>query len=296
MQFSSAGSVIPRLLKRGYFSDVYECFDAAHVDAPYVVKVTCSRVTNTQVAREVNILAHLHELSCVVHLVQPASYADLGFDRRRTIVMEHCGADLFYYMTRTEPVRTPTSYMTLAHTLCLAVAEVHAKGVCHLDIKAENVAYDPRTGKMTLLDFGLADWYVPGRRLGRRCGSLEYMAPEMLSNRNYDGKLADAWSLGVLLFLLVAANLFPFAQAKESDVNFRNVACLQSHYGTSATTAACLLHGARMEVDKVPCEYLDALDVLLRIDETQRGQVLDALERLNKDEPQSKNPPLAEAA
>ena len=47
-------------------------------------------------------------------------------------------------------------------------------------------------------------------------GSRTYMAPEILERKMYDGRKADIFSLGVILFLTVLAK-FPFREAKEED-------------------------------------------------------------------------------
>lgn len=90
-----------------------------------------------------------------------------------------------------------------------AVRYCHKKGVVHRDIKLENVLMDP-TGKVTLIDFGLCDIIQrPGQESERFCGSMDYVAPEVLSKKSYDGTLADSFSLGVVLYTLLFAE-FPF--------------------------------------------------------------------------------------
>jgi len=90
-----------------------------------------------------------------------------------------------------------------------AVQYCHSRGVIHRDIKLENILMDA-TGKVTLIDFGLCDLVSqPGQLSEKFCGSLDYVAPEVLSRPSYNGKLADCFSLGVVLFTLLFAE-FPF--------------------------------------------------------------------------------------
>jgi len=90
-----------------------------------------------------------------------------------------------------------------------AVKYCHSRGVIHRDIKLENILMDA-TGKVTLIDFGLCDLVSqPGQLSEKFCGSLDYVAPEVLSSPQYNGKLADCFSLGVVLFTLLFAE-FPF--------------------------------------------------------------------------------------
>jgi len=90
-----------------------------------------------------------------------------------------------------------------------AVLFCHSKGIIHRDIKLENILMDA-TGHVTLIDFGLCDiTSYPGQESEKFCGSMDYVAPEVVSKRSYNGKQADSFSLGVVLFTLLFAE-FPF--------------------------------------------------------------------------------------
>jgi len=90
-----------------------------------------------------------------------------------------------------------------------AVRYCHSKGVIHRDIKLENILIDPK-GKVTLIDFGLCDLITqPGQDSEKFCGSMDYVAPEVIARPSYNGKQADCFSLGVVLFTLIFAE-FPF--------------------------------------------------------------------------------------
>jgi serine/threonine protein kinase len=89
-----------------------------------------------------------------------------------------------------------------------AVRYLHAKGVCHRDISLENAAVTPHEDTK-LLDLGLAceaavhrAWlpHVPPRRVGKAL----YMPPEIFARvEPCDGRAADAWTLGMSLFLML---------------------------------------------------------------------------------------------
>lgn len=90
-----------------------------------------------------------------------------------------------------------------------AVMHCHSKSVYHRDLKPENLLLDSR-GNLKVSDFGLSALPQQGvDLLHTTCGTPNYVAPEVLSGRGYDGAAADVWSCGVILFVLMAGYL-PF--------------------------------------------------------------------------------------
>ncbi|XP_031108100.1 serine/threonine-protein kinase AtPK2/AtPK19-like isoform X2 [Ipomoea triloba] len=79
-----------------------------------------------------------------------------------------------------------------------AVSYLHEKGIMHRDLKPENVLLDAE-GHVVLADFGLAKQFDETTRSNSMCGTLEYMAPEIVLGKGHN-KAADWWSVGVLLF------------------------------------------------------------------------------------------------
>ncbi|KAA8514894.1 hypothetical protein F0562_018073 [Nyssa sinensis] len=95
-----------------------------------------------------------------------------------------------------------------------AVDYCHSRGVFHRDLKPENLLLDAN-GVLKVSDFGLSALPQQIREDGllhTTCGTPNYVAPEVINNKGYDGAKADLWSCGVILFVLMAGYL-PFEES-----------------------------------------------------------------------------------
>jgi serine/threonine protein kinase len=98
--------------------------------------------------------------------------------------------------------------------LILGVHQLHSMAVVHRDLKLENLLLDGERN-IKISDFGFANRLSVKDPCGpsmmkTSCGSPCYAAPELvLSDDGYDGRAADVWSCGVILFAMLAGYL-PF--------------------------------------------------------------------------------------
>nr|KAG5707465.1 hypothetical protein BaRGS_011969 [Batillaria attramentaria] len=117
------------------------------------------------------------------------------------------GGRLTDVLTRVGRLPEPNVRFYAAQLFC-AVAFLHENNILHRDLKLDNVLLDS-TGYLRLCDFGLSmDEFRDDDEVASPCGTLFYVAPEVLRGESY-GKSADWWSFGVLLYRM-ATGLLPF--------------------------------------------------------------------------------------
>ncbi len=82
------------------------------------------------------------------------------------------------------------------------VEAAHFNLVAHRDLKPENILLDSGLN-VKIADFGLSNLMKDGKFLKTSCGSLNYVAPEIISHKNYEGTSIDVWSCGIILYTLL---------------------------------------------------------------------------------------------
>ncbi|NWZ24657.1 CTRO kinase, partial [Asarcornis scutulata] len=171
------------------------------------------------------------------------------------LVMEYQpGGDLLSLLNRYEDHLDEAMVQFYLAELVLAIHSVHQMGYVHRDIKPENVLID-RIGHIKLVDFGSAAKMTINKTVNAKLpvGTPDYMAPEMLTGLNGDGKASygpecDWWSLGVIAYEMIYGRS-PFTE------------------GTSAKTFNNIMNFQRFlkfpEDVKVSGEFLDLIQSLL---------------------------------
>jgi BR serine/threonine kinase len=146
-----------------------------------------------KVHREIALMKHPHILRLIDVLESPGHLY---------IVLEYAAhGELFDFLVAREFLPEDVG-LEFFRQITLAVEYLHAHGICHRDLKPENILLDS-TNQIKIADFGFARWIRRDIAV-TSCGSPHYAAPEVIRGVHYDGRRADIWSLGVVLFALLA--------------------------------------------------------------------------------------------
>lgn len=133
------------------------------------------------------------------------------------MVMEFLsGGDLAFHLDKLRRFPEERAKFYIAE-LSIALFYLHAKGIIYRDLKPENILLD-HEGHLKLADFGLCKEGIWNGRTTTVtfCGTLDYMAPEVLLRKPYDCG-CDLWSMGILLYEMVVGDI-PFCADDEDGM------------------------------------------------------------------------------
>jgi eukaryotic-like serine/threonine-protein kinase len=265
---------IKRELGRGSMSIVYEAFDP-HLDRHLAVKILRERYARDVKSRQ----RFLREARSAGGLSHPSivTVFDVGqFEGLPFMVMERLEGGSLEEFLDSDASLDVRQVIEIGIHLAGALHYAHERGVIHRDIKPSNIYFDPGTGMVKLVDFGIA---AIDRRIreGKAtddqtiAGTPRYMAPEQLQGERPDHR-SDLYSLGVVLYRLLSGRL-PF-NGEPLSVLMRQV----------VNEPAPRLEPAH---DNTPVELVELVMRLLAKEPGQRhvdgSQVLEELQEIRSD-------------
>mmetsp|Transcript_22723 Transcript_22723/g.20205 ORF Transcript_22723/g.20205 Transcript_22723/m.20205 type:complete len:274 (-) Transcript_22723:24-845(-) len=117
---------------------------------------------------------------------------------------------------------TPFETKYYVYKMLTSLYHVHSKGVMHRDIKPHNILINSHTRELKLIDWGLAEFYIPGKDYHPRVASRYFKGPELLVSYVYYHYSLDIWGLGCLISGIVF-NREPFFKGKDNDDQLRKI-------------------------------------------------------------------------
>jgi serine/threonine protein kinase/Ca2+-binding EF-hand superfamily protein len=205
--------VLGKELGRGRFSVVCECVHKItnkHCAVKIIDKSSIEPEEKTLLRTEIAVLKLVNHPNIIrlEGLYESKQYI--------YIVMEMLkGGELFERIVG-RPRFSELEAAKLMRPLLESVAYLHDLGIVHRDLKPENILCGDELDDLKIADFGLSKMTLPKEKMDAACGTLSYVAPEVLTMQGY-GKEADLWSVGVILFLLLCGKL-PFDGEDHNEI------------------------------------------------------------------------------
>jgi len=210
----------------------------------------------------------LNEASLAGKLVHPhiaQIYDAVAEERFSYIVMEYVDGPTLDEYCRPDNLLEPAEVAQVIFKCVRALAFANEKGLIHRDIKPGNILCASKTD-IKLADFGLAIDQSSDRTVVTGLGSPAYMAPELLSGAAEPSFATDIFSLGVVMYTLLAGRL-PFLAANTASMAYQIV-------HTDPEPPSAHRHGIPAELDAIVMRAI-ARDVASRYQNwTKFGQDL----------------------
>lgn len=185
-----------------------------------------------QVEREITAMLKIDHINCLKmkEVLWNATYTKKNgktLDVILIVLELATGGELFEFLSYTGYFGEPLA-RTYMLQLLSGLSHCHNKGIAHRDLKPENLLMDDKF-RLKIADFGFSNIVTTTQKvMFTECGTPGYMAPEMFLHKGYDGCVADVWSAGVILFIMLAG-FPPFQRPANSDWWFNKLANGKQH-------------------------------------------------------------------
>ncbi|XP_017769659.1 PREDICTED: testis-specific serine/threonine-protein kinase 3-like [Nicrophorus vespilloides] len=206
---NSRGYHLLKKLGEGSYAKVYLTDFKNPKDPDKVMQLACKVIDTSKAPKDFVKKFLPRELDILVKLNHPHIVHIQNIFQRRNkyfIFMRFAeNGDLLEFIVKKGAVSEAQSRVWLRQ-ICLAVQYMHEMEIAHRDLKCEN-ALITNNYNLKLADFGFSRFVIDasGKRVTSEtyCGSLSYAAPEILRGIPYHGKIADIWSIGVILYIML---------------------------------------------------------------------------------------------
>lgn len=182
---------VVKKIGRGKYSEVFEGVNIVTNDK-CVVKIL-KPVMKKKIKREIRILQNLCGGQNIVKLLDVVRDPQ---SKTPSLIFECVNNTDFKTLY---PTFTDHDIRFYIFEILKALDYCHSQGIMHRDVKPHNVMIEHESKKLRLIDWGLAEFYHPGKEYNVRVASRYYKGPELLVDfQLYDYSL-DMWSLGCML-------------------------------------------------------------------------------------------------
>lgn len=213
---------ITKKVGSGSFSVVYAVINLVTGEQACVKIIpksnTQAEVDMIQLAREIKILSSVSHNNII-------KFIEFLEDEYNYYIFQEIsdGASLLQFLSASEKPLSESLTRIIFKQLINALIFLHQNGIYHRDIKLENILINTDM-TIKLIDFGFCNFGNRDSLLKTICGSLRYLPPECIKGEAYSGDLADVWSAGVVLFILIT-KLMPFNGSNQPQIIKNIIEC-----------------------------------------------------------------------
>jgi eukaryotic-like serine/threonine-protein kinase len=197
-----------RLLGKGGMGQVFEAVDT-ELERPVALKIMSEQggdeSSRQRFLREARATAALRN-DHIVTIYRVGQEGDVPY-----LAMELLHGEPLDKRLMREPMLSTHEIIRIGREIAQGLAAAHERGLIHRDIKPANIWLEAGTGRVKILDFGLARAALDSAHLTRTgmiMGTPAYMSPEQADGQGVDGR-ADLFSLGCILYEM-ATGATPF--------------------------------------------------------------------------------------
>ena len=170
--------------------------------------------TDIEILNEINILKQIDHPN-VVKIFEFYNSEDAYY-----LITEYCGEGELFKIISDKKKLTEIQCAYIMYQVLSAIKYCHKMKIMHRDLKPENILiYKHNKEKdfydVKICDFGTSQIFQRGEWQSQPCGSVYYVAPEVL-NKKYNSK-CDLWSVGVIMFMLLS-NKAPFGGRNDKEI------------------------------------------------------------------------------
>ncbi|CAD8139813.1 unnamed protein product [Paramecium pentaurelia] len=213
---------IGKILGEGAHAVVRQCWQITNPDETYAVKISRNadpEITEIMKQTFLNTVSLNHPYICKTNML----YIDPNMECSY-LVMEYLPYPSLQHILKERKTLDLNETCIIMRQLFEAASYIHKVGLCHRDIKPDNIVFDNDTNSIKLIDFGVSKRFLVAEKnckdiknnlMWTVTGTMPYQAPELWVGSGYS-KQIDVWAIGVVCYQMLCGKL-PIDQENQME-------------------------------------------------------------------------------